>query len=210
MSDETDPSNLPKTASKTHRLKIIRENTVFTGCTVDQDAPSSTSDSLVRTLKGTMKAWHRESWLVSTRQRRQHQFLYIHFHILMMKPLKGLMWNPLYSHCIAKLCIICCQMLKVAMHDCKAASPTRVPCFCSAQGCLSAGSLSLRPPGQIWGPVASLGSCCQAAEAPGLITPLPHSWTASSLTSLLNSICQRKGSMWDTKTKHVEETAERP
>lgn len=111
-------------------------------------------------------------------------------------------WNLLNSHSIAKKCI-CCRRLKVAMHDCKAATPTRAPCFLSAHGCLSAGSFSLRPAGQIWGPVVSRGSCCQATEAPGLITPLPHSWTASSLTSLLNSICQRKGSMWDTKTKHV-------
>lgn len=54
VSDETDLSNLPKEASKTHRLKIIRENTVFTGCTVNQDAPSYASDSPERTPKGTM------------------------------------------------------------------------------------------------------------------------------------------------------------
>lgn len=55
-----------------------------------------------------------------------------------------------------------------------------------------------------WEFAPSSGSDQRTCYVPGLLlsgprgprpyySPLPHSWTASSLTSLLNSICQRKG-----------------
>lgn len=57
-----------------------------------------------------------------------------------------------------------------------------------------------------WESAQSSGSDKRTCRVPGLLlsgqrgsgphySPLPHSWTASSLTSLLNSICQRKGSI---------------
>lgn len=98
---------------------------------------------------------------------------------------------------VAVIAVMKLQHLGVDMLDCRTALKTSLRCFWSLQWKYVSCWLRFSP---------SSGSDQRTCCVPGLLlsghsgsgphySPLPHSWTASSLTSLLNSICQRKGSM---------------